>query len=143
MARRSPAFVLVHVVWATARRRPVLAQHIDDRLAGLLGRKARDLGCLLLAAGCATDHVHALLRLAPVVAFADLVGCLKGASSHDINEARVLDSHLRWQAGYWAESFGPADLDPLVAYLRRQRDGHDDSHPAENWLRDEPAEGGL
>jgi len=38
-----------------------------------------------------------------------------------------------WQDGYWAESLGPPDLDPIARYVRRQRDHHDASHPAERW----------
>ena len=43
------------------------------------------------------------------------------------------------------ESIALADLDPLVRYVQRQRQHHDDSHPAESWItaRCEPAEGGL
>ena len=114
MSSRSPAFVLIHVVWATAHRRPLLVSSLDDRLGGLLGRKARELGCVLFAAGFALDHVHALVRVAPVVPLADLVQRLKGASAHDFNEARLLPQALHWQAGYWAESVGPAELAPLI-----------------------------
>ena len=133
MPRRSPSQVLVHVVWATLGRRPALPEGFDGELAAILGRKASVAGCALLGAGVASDHVHALLLLGSKVALADAVQRLKGAAAHDINRHAALAVPLVWQAGYWAESFGPADLDPLVRYLRRQRTRHDESHPAEGW----------
>ena len=53
---------------------------MDDTLASILGARARDLGCLLLVAGCADDHVHTVVRLAGAVPLADLVRYLKGAA---------------------------------------------------------------
>jgi hypothetical protein len=89
-----------------------------------------------------------IVRLATSVALADLAHDLKGGSAHDVNRRSVLAWRLAWQAGYWAESLAPADIDVLAAYLRRQRAHHDDSHPAELWQRGsrpwEPARtGGL
>jgi REP element-mobilizing transposase RayT len=146
MPRRSPALVLVHVVWATSHRRHILPPAFDPLLAAILGHKAHDLACALLAAGCGPDHVHVLLRVAPTIALSDLVQRMKGASTHDVNQRRLLPGRLAWQAGYWAESLGPLDLDTLTHYLRSQRERHDDSHPAERWqfaFDGEPAEGGL
>ena len=148
MPRRSPALVLIHAVWATSRRRPVLLATFDDTLAAILGAKARDLGCALLVAGCADDHVHTVLRLAPVVRLADLMQHIKGGSAYDANRhpLLLLPQRLMWQAGYWAESLSPSDFDPLARYVRTQRVHHDPTHPAERWQFGdewEPSEGGL
>jgi putative transposase len=143
--RRSPALLLVHLVWATARRRPMLEPSFDDTLIGIVGAKARGLGCLLLAAGCGADHLHAVLRLAPTLPLADLVHRIKGGTAYDVNHHLAGPRPLRWQAGYWAESVGPADIDPLICYVRGQRLHHHLSHPAERWQFGdewEPAERG-
>ena len=111
-----------------------------------LGDKSRETGSILLAAGCASDHVHAVLRVAPTATLADLVRRVKGACAYDVNQRSLLAHRLHWQAGYWAESLGPDDFDPLARYVSAQRDRHDDSHPAERWqFHDdwEPAFGGL
>ena len=137
MSRRSPNAILVHVVWATRSRRRLICRADDERLASLLRQTAADLGCKLIAIGNAADHVHVVARIAPTIALADLVQRLKGRSSYVAG--------WRWQAGYFAESIGIADLGPLSAYVEHQRRHHDASHPAESWImRDwEPAEGGL
>ncbi len=146
MPRHSPSRLLVHVVWATRGRRRALPEEFDADLAAIVGSKARATGCLLLAAGIASDHVHVLVQVASTIALADAVQCLKGATAHDINRHARLPAQLLWQAGYWAESLSPADLAPLARYVREQRRHHDDSHPAERWqlgLDGEPAKGGL
>jgi REP element-mobilizing transposase RayT len=145
MPRRSPALLLVHVVWATRGRRPLLPPSLDDDLVGLIGARARDLGCMLLQGGCGPDHVHALLRLSPCVRLSDLVQRLKGGSAYDFNHRARPGSSIHWQQGYWAESFGPFDLTALAEYVREQRDRHDPSHPAERWQfgeQGEPARSG-
>lgn len=145
MPRRSPGLLLVHIVWATLGRRRTLPTTFDDVLAAILGGKARDASCALVAVGCASDHVHVLLPLSPSVTLADVVQRLEGASAYDINQHCLLPDRLACQAGYRAESYGPADTQPLVQYLRAQRLHHDDSHPAEQWqfAERESAEGGL
>jgi putative transposase len=133
MPRRSPALVLVHVVWTTSRRRRLLMPAFDATLSAILGDRARAVGCCLLACGCACDHVHSVLRVAPSVGLADLVRRLKGGSAHDSNHRSLMPERLAWQEGYWAESLSPADFDPVASYVRRQREHHDNSHPAERW----------
>jgi REP element-mobilizing transposase RayT len=88
---------------------------------------------MLLGAGAGPDHVHTLIRLAPAIALSNLVQRLKGGTAFDVNQGRLLPERLEWQAGYFAESLGPADVDHLVGYLLQQRKHHDDSHPAERW----------
>ena len=112
----------------------------------MLGDNARRLNSSLLAAGCADDHVHVVVRISPAAALSDLVRQLKGASSHDISARALLPGGFSWQDGYWAESLGPDDFDRLTTNVRAQRHRHDDSNPAERWQFDadrEPALGGL
>ena len=131
MARHSPANILLHVVWSTFRRAPVLAHSRDHDLARLLACKARDHGCRLEATGIAIDHVHVLIGLSTTATIAKVVGEMKGISSW----ARRFDgATCGWQRGYWVESVSPSDADPLRRYLRGQREPHADSHPAETWM---------
>jgi REP element-mobilizing transposase RayT len=133
---------LLHVVWATAQRRRLLRPEFDPVLLAILGRRAHDLDCMLLAGGCASDHLHTLLRLSPAVRLCDVVNRLKGGSAYDVNHHHGHEHPpIRWQAGYWAESVSPADVNPLVDYLGAQRTHHDSSHPAERWQFADEEEG--
>jgi len=62
-----------------------------------LRRERRDLGCVLLAAGCGPDHVHTLLRVSPSARLADLVQRIKGGSAYDANRYARVPVPIRWQ----------------------------------------------
>jgi hypothetical protein len=51
----------------------------------------------------------------------------------DANRHSFVPAHIEWQAGYRAESLGPADFDPLARYVHDQRRRDDPSLPAERW----------
>ena len=138
MPKRSPSLVLVHAVWATSRRRPFLSQSLDERVLTIIGRQALELRCQLLAAGCASDHVHVVARLASSASLGELLRRMKGASAYELNHQLVLPEPFSWQAGYWAESLSPADHGLIVQYVRGQREHHDDAHPAERWANGDP-----
>ena len=54
-----------------------------------------------------------------------MVGKLKGASSHDINQRLGTGRKiLEWQPGYGVVSFGTKDLEWVKAYVRDQRRHH-------------------
>jgi putative transposase len=123
--------LLVHVVWATMRREPVIAVEADGWFERLLARKAAERGCELLACGCAADHVHALVRYASTVTVASLVQVFKGYSSYAWNCAAP--RRLSWQAGYWAESVSPGAARDVAAYVTAQRQHHQRFVAAEPW----------
>ena len=100
---------------------------------------ARDLGCSVLAAGCATDHVHAVGRLAPAVSLSTLIGRMKGGSAFDIRHAAKVFPEDVSEQGDWDQSLDPSTLDGVARYVRDQRRRHNPSHPAELWLEGEAA----
>jgi REP element-mobilizing transposase RayT len=125
--------LVVHLVWSTRNRVPWLQLRFDAWLAALLERKARALDCRLVAAGNAADHVHVLVCHPPRISVAQIAHRLKGASSRAIHLALPQTQGLVWQVGYWAESVTPIALEPLVAYVQRQRVHHSDDALAEPW----------
>jgi hypothetical protein len=90
-----------------------------------------------------------LLRLPSTVTLSTVVQKLKGASSYECNLQKLLPGRLQWQRGYWAETFAPDGLLPLIGYVSRQREHHDCepmrelSEIAASRVSPEPAGGGL
>ncbi len=69
--------------------------------------------------------MHAAITVAPTILVSDLVGKLKGASSHETNRQLGRGGKLlEWQAGYGVVSFGTKDLEWVNAYIRNQREHH-------------------
>jgi REP element-mobilizing transposase RayT len=68
---------LLHVVFATADRRPLYAKEMRDRRHAYLGGMARENGRAALAVGGTSDHVHVLLSLPRTTSPAQAVQLLK------------------------------------------------------------------
>jgi putative transposase len=130
--------LVVHMVWGTRGRVPWIESRFDAWLAKHLERKARELDGELLAVGNSDDHVHVLVRHSPRIAVAQIAHRLKGASSHDIHLLYPETRGRDWQSGYWAESVGPTNLDPLIDYILNQRAHHQVPHLRERWQSARP-----
>ena len=118
--------LVVHMVWAVRHRTPLLDERDDERRIELFRRKAYDVGAELIAAGCASDHVHVLVRLGSTCRVADVAKRLKGASSR-VENLTCPDRRFEWQDGYWCQSCDPLSLDGVLAYVLRQRERHRES----------------
>ena len=65
------------------------------------------------------------LSIEPTILISDLIGQLKGYSSHEVNRRVGLrQKTLQWQTGYGVVSFGTGDLPWVVAYIRNQKEHH-------------------
>lgn len=132
--QRSHIDLVVHLVWATKHRQPLLHEGIDEDLANFFRGQAAKVACALLAVGNADDHVHVAVRYPSVCSVAALSQSLKGASSREHNRATdPCGFSLYWQDGYWAESCGPQAVAGLIRYIRRQRLHHALDQRPEPW----------
>lgn len=95
--RASHTELYVHLVWATWDRLALIAPQIEQPLYAALAEKCKTMKCEALAIGGVADHVHVLARLRPVVAVADLVKELKGASSHLVTHVLRPGEFFKWQ----------------------------------------------
>jgi len=119
--------VHVHFVWATWDRLPLLVDEAVRRAVhACIAAKCKELGCEPLAVGGVEDHVHLLARLYQTVAMSDLIGDVKGASSHMANREYRVDPELRWQRGYSAVSVSPGGIDRVKSYIVSQPEHHRD-----------------
>ena len=84
---------------------PLAHRCIRQRLVNTEGVFVHEIG------GTET-HVHVVVTVSPTITPSELVGQLKGASSHDVNQQIGLrDKTLQWQSGYGVTSFGTGDLE--------------------------------
>ena len=115
---------LVHVVFATAERRPTIREDIRERLHGYRGGIARANGISALAVGGAADHVHLLLSLPRTVSVAKAVQLLKSGSSKRLHESFPTLKSFAWQEGYGAFSIGVSQRAATVKYIEAQAEHH-------------------
>jgi REP element-mobilizing transposase RayT len=115
---------LIHVVFSTKGRRPLLTADICGDLYPYLGGIAREAGAKTLAVGGTTDHVHALLLLPATLTLARAIQMLKGSSSRWLHERFPQQADFEWQQGYGAFSVSNSLVERTVSYIHRQAEHH-------------------
>lgn len=115
---------LVHCVWATKERRPLIKPDLQQRLWPYLGGIARENKMKALVVGGVEDHVHVLLSVPSTLPLAKAVQLLKGNSSKWIHETfkELLD--FEWQAGYGAFSISISGIEATTNYIQGQAAHH-------------------
>lgn len=122
---QSLSLVIIHVIFSTKDRRPLLDPHARRKLHAYLATVARNTGCEAYRVGGVADHVHLAIRLSRTVAIADLVQELKTSSSRWLKSQSPELAAFAWQRGYGCFSVGPSDLGSLVAYIDDQEKHHE------------------
>lgn len=121
---QSLSFILVHIVFSTKDRAPLLDASVRAALHAYLATVARNADCECYRVGGVADHVHLAVRLARTVTTAKLVEDLKTSSSKWLKPQSAALATFAWQRGYGAFSVGPADLDKLRHYIDTQEEHH-------------------
>ena len=116
--------ILVHVVFSTKNREPMISPALRPALFGYLAAVGRDTGCEVFRVGGVSDHVHLAIDLGRTVSIAEFVKKVKQTSSLWIKEQPDGPRHFEWQAGYGAFSVGQSQLDALLVYIERQEERH-------------------
>ena len=122
-----------HLVWATKNREHLIQPETENRLNAYIVRKAAELDVYVYAINGWYDHVHLLVAIPPKHAVGDVVKRLKGSSSHYLNHAGGLAYEFAWQRGYGALTLGERQRPKAEAYVRDQKDHHE-QQTANAWL---------
>jgi putative transposase len=121
---QSLSLVVVHIIFSTKDRHPVLDPDTRSRVHAYLSTVARGLGCEAYRVGGVADHVHLAVRLSRTVTIADLVQELKTSSSKWVKAQSPDLPGFSWQRGYACFSVGPSDLEALQLYIDQQEEHH-------------------
>lgn len=118
--------VLIHLVFSTKNREPVLTGAIPTELHPYMAGTLDKLDCPSLRVGGMADHVHLLFGLSRTRTIASVVEAVKTSSSKWIKTKGVGGEFagFHWQSGYGAFSVSQSDADAVVAYIRNQEKHH-------------------
>jgi REP element-mobilizing transposase RayT len=121
---QSLALLVIHVVFSTKDRKPLLDVGVRGNLYAYLATVVRNEGCECYGIGGIDDHVHLAIRLSRTLPAAKLVERLKSSSSKWLKTQSPALGEFSWQRGYGAFSVGPSDLPALRKYLETQEQHH-------------------
>jgi REP element-mobilizing transposase RayT len=113
--------VLVHIVFSTKHREPLIGPGVEADLHAYIGGICRNMDSPLLAINGTADHVHMMVSMSKNVALSDLLLNVKRDSSKWMHE-RTHD--FAWQSGYFAFSIGESNAAALRQYIADQKEHH-------------------
>jgi putative transposase len=116
--------ILLHVVFSTKHRRPLLDAAIEPELLACLAQTCNTLNCASHAIGAADDHLHLACSLSRGMTVNNLVQEIKQDSAKWIKTKDLRFADFAWQSGYGAFSIGHSQLDELRQYVGNQREHH-------------------
>jgi len=122
---QSLAKILVHLVFSTKDRRPLLRDRmLREEMHRYLGGILANLDCQPIIVGGVEDHVHLLCALSRTCEAAELMKEVKRGSSlwvkaksHDLQE-------FAWQNGYGVFSIGFSQMESVRGYIAGQEEHH-------------------
>jgi putative transposase len=124
MAGHTFANLLVHFVFSTKDRMPLIHEEFRERLYEYLSGIARAEFGRALTIGGMPDHLHALVVLKGDVAASDAMRKWKSLSSGWVHETFPGNDAFAWQAGYGAFSVSESSRDEVIAYIEQQAEHH-------------------
>ena len=114
---------LVHLIFSTKSRAPLVTPDLRPRLHAYLAGVFAACDSPAVTVGGVADHVHALFVLSKNRALAEVVEEVKKGSSKWA-KANGGPAHFYWQSGYRAFSVSPSNEAAVVAYIARQEEHH-------------------
>jgi REP element-mobilizing transposase RayT len=122
---QSLARILVHTVFSTKDRRPLLRDTaLRQELHHYLGGILKNLDCQPIIVGGVEDHVHLLAGLSRICAPAEMVKEVKRGSSLWVKERDAAMRDFGWQNGYEIFSIGSSQIDNVRRYIAEQEQHH-------------------
>lgn len=70
------------------------------------------------------EHVHALIDLPTKYSIEETIKLFKGASSHWINQNRIVPARFSWGRGYGAFSVSHSNVNEVAKYIANQEEHH-------------------
>jgi REP element-mobilizing transposase RayT len=114
--------ILVHVIWSTKDRRPLISDGVREGLHGYLAGILKNLESPALIINSVTDHVHVLCQLSKNLAACKLVEEIKKSSSKWMKEQGM--SSFAWQNGYGLFSVSQSNVAVVRRYIEGQAAHH-------------------
>ena len=116
--------ILIHAVFSTKDRRPIILPEFEGRLWQYLCGLARKEFGVALRVGGTENHIHALLSLRTDASVAEAMRKWKSLSSGWLHKTVPAAAEFAWQVGYGAFSVSQSNVDAVVNYIANQKEHH-------------------
>lgn len=118
------AKVLIHLIWATKNRLPLITGDLKPLLLSHIKENCRLKSIYIESINCVEDHIHILLSLGTEQAISKVVMLIKGESSFWVNKQKLISQKFEWQDEYLALSVSESIAEKVRQYIDKQEDHH-------------------
>ena len=115
---------MVHVIFSTKARQPVLMPEIRNELFDYIASIARNESSVVYEVGGVDDHVHVLFSLPRTMPLSRLIELVKKESSKWLKRRHASLQLFSWQNGYGAFSVSASRISVVRKYIREQEEHH-------------------
>ena len=116
--------LIVHIVFSTKSRVPVIQKPFRDELYAYVGGILRNQKSPVIKIGGTADHVHILCLLSKTLPLAKIVEQTKVNSSKWLKTLGPQFKGFHWQNGYGGFSVSESSLESVAHYIDRQEEHH-------------------
>lgn len=117
--------LLIHLVFSTKARAPLIPYAIQNELYIYMKGIARSLNAPALEIGGMEDHVHILLVLPRTSMVSDVVKVIKQGSTNWLKKQESRFWDFSWQRGYGAFSVSFSAKQKVIEYIQQQKKLHE------------------
>jgi REP element-mobilizing transposase RayT len=121
---QSLADIILHIVFSTKERLPLIKPSIEDELYRYISGVCINNNYPIIKINGVEDHIHILLQLGRTVAPSDLISELKSSSSRWIKSKGPNYQNFSWQGGFGAFSVSRPSLEGAKRYVEGQKEHH-------------------
>ena len=114
--------ILLHIIFSTAQRRPLIKPEFRNDLFAYLGGIVREMHGTALIINGEPDHIHMLIRIRPAHSAAEIVRVVKTNSSRWLREKH--SAEFAWQTGYGVFSVSESSVAAVTKYIAGQQEHH-------------------
>ena len=114
--------ILLHLIFSTSQRRPLIKPEFRDDLFAYLGGVIREINGTALIINGTADHVHMLVRVRPSQSASEIARLVKTNSSKWVREK--WSREFAWQTGYGVFSVSESSVPAVTKYIAAQEEHH-------------------
>jgi putative transposase len=116
--------VLLHIVFSTKNRVPMITLDIEPELYAYLGQICNNHRCPSILINGISNHIHILCGLSRTYTIAELVEELKTGTSKWVKTKLPNLSKFSWQNGYGVFSVDWKSAEYVKSYISGQKEHH-------------------
>ncbi|OGU77012.1 MAG: hypothetical protein A2V93_04795 [Ignavibacteria bacterium RBG_16_34_14] len=124
MSLHSYTKIWLNLIWETHNRERLLFNETAKKVSGFLFKYSMEKNIYMNINYVSPEHVHSIIDLPANINIEDSFKLLKGASSHYINQERLIPGKFSWGRGYAAFSVSESQLNKVIDYIKNQKEHH-------------------